>query len=485
MKFILPNGKWKSIWHVFLLSSIVGISFLLALTSLRQGHHWGDDFAGYIGQTIAIANADIAGYFARNSFTIQMTKNVLGPVTYPWGFPLFLLPIYMIFGLNIFAFKVAGILMYAIFLISFYYLAAMRLEKTESLLLTALFAFAPSFINGMDEIMSDIPFLAFSTISLVLIKKSDRKIYPYLAGASIFFTTFIRSNGILLLLPLFVEYYFQSGASLLKFIREVFKTLFIFGFFYLMNLLIFPSGDLSYFSYMKIMSLEELGANSEYYFVILQNFLSPVSAGQFFALILLIASAIGSIYLCITRDFAMFLFALLTMGLYIIWPFRQGIRFIYPVFPYLIFSAYLGLKLLIPKRHAIFSWALRLAFALMALLFLSKSYQISIKNMAAGRPEHHGPFDPYSTEMMEFIRQHTYPNDTIIYVKPRVVGLLTARMTFRTDQCAGLVEADYVFLNLENPTFKQIHPDKILECTNVRLEPVFSNERLVGYKITP
>src|SRR5215207_8154167 len=146
-------------------------SLFIGIATLTRGHEWGDDFASYIMQAHSILNGATEEFIERNSFTIFESSNQIGPVAYPWGYPLILSPVYAIKGISPLALKLPGLFFYAGFLICLYILMNQRLRRTESLLIVSVFAFNPLLIQFLDQILSDIPFLFFSTLALVLMKK--------------------------------------------------------------------------------------------------------------------------------------------------------------------------------------------------------------------------------------------------------------------------------------------------------------------------
>src|SRR4030095_11222202 len=125
----------------------------------------------------------------------------IGPVAYPWGYPLILVPAYALKGNHPLALKLPGLFFFAGFLVCLYLLMRTRLGQGESLLLVSLFAFSPLLLQFLDQILSDIPFLFFSTLSLWLITKEGQRSTPrnILIGVSIFLVTFLRATGIFLL----------------------------------------------------------------------------------------------------------------------------------------------------------------------------------------------------------------------------------------------------------------------------------------------
>ena len=184
-----------------LLSIIILVSLIIGAGTLTRGHLWGDDFAWYIVQAKSILNGTTDEFMAQSAFTNGESTTHVGPLAYPWGYPLLLLPVYAVKGISPLALKLPSLVFYAGFLFVLYLLMSSRLTRTESLLVVSLFAFNPLLIQFLDQILSDIPFLFFSTLSLLLLTGEDKRgvLHYILLGASIFFTTFLRVTGVLLL----------------------------------------------------------------------------------------------------------------------------------------------------------------------------------------------------------------------------------------------------------------------------------------------
>ena len=162
--------------------SICLFSTVLSFSLLTKGHDWGDDFSAYIMQAKSVVEGTKEEFIERNRFTIENSSSVLGPTMYPWGFPILIAPVYYFFGLNIVAFKYVNLAFFQLFLISIFYLFKNHISLIDRFILVLLFAFSPIFLTFHDSISSDIPFLFFSTLSVLLIGKLivyDEKL-PYL-----------------------------------------------------------------------------------------------------------------------------------------------------------------------------------------------------------------------------------------------------------------------------------------------------------------
>src|SRR6266540_2607994 len=180
---------------------IIIVSLILGASTLTRGHQWGDDFAWYILQAKSIWAGTTNEFIQQSAFTNDQSTTYVGPLAYPWGYPLILIPSYAIKGIHPLALKIPALFFYAGFLVCLYLLLKARLTEAESLLIVGLFAFNPLLLQFLDQILSDIPFLFFSTLSLWLITKKGRRSTQrnILIGAAIFLVTFLRATGILLL----------------------------------------------------------------------------------------------------------------------------------------------------------------------------------------------------------------------------------------------------------------------------------------------
>ena len=84
-----------------ILFGIVVVSFLVGAGTLRRGHEWGDDFAWYIMQARSVASGSVEEFVQQSNFTNTRSTTYVGPLAYPWGYPLILVPVYMINGIRV------------------------------------------------------------------------------------------------------------------------------------------------------------------------------------------------------------------------------------------------------------------------------------------------------------------------------------------------------------------------------------------------
>lgn len=150
----LPKGSIVLLWSV--LSLICGFYLL----TLREGHNWGRGFSMYILHARNIAE----GQAYADTGYIFNPDNPIAPRSYP----LLLAPIYRLFGLNLEAMKVEIVL----FFIAWLYIIFRVLEKEllfrERLALITLLGLNPYLWSFKDNILSEIPFVFFLYLALLL-----------------------------------------------------------------------------------------------------------------------------------------------------------------------------------------------------------------------------------------------------------------------------------------------------------------------------
>jgi len=477
---------------LFVLGLIALSASTLSFFMLTRGHVWWDDFASYVMQAKSLLTWSMDDFVQHNTFTVENSSYPPGPVAYPWGFPLLLAPVYAIFGLNPLALKLVGIAFYAVFLVAFYFLARTRLTETESLLLTGVLAVLPALLAANDLIQSDIPFLAFSTLSLVLIDKFSRSTKsPEFAvgltlGLASFMAFFLRSTGILLLAPLGLALLIEVWPNWQSVLKKALIPLLTWGVLLVLQVALFPGGQESYFSHFSMFTPQRLLENALYYLWLPSWTFAQIPGGVILYPILAIFLLVSlSTYL--RRDAALHAYSLLTILLFIAWPERQGLRFIYPVLPFLFISAFDGMNLVSARLKTEWrqpaQWIIRGFWGLILAAALTVSAGRAYSNAAGGR-EINGPFDSYSNQMFAFLREEPPAESVIIFVRPRALRLFTEHEAFMTENCADLVKGDYIAIHEKMGNVGQIPPEQVTSCNpTVSLEVVFNNKRFTVYKI--
>ena len=479
------NKDFLIIFIITLLASVMSIS----LYSI--GQFWWDDFASYILQARAITEGRMAEFVAENGRAIAQSTYPVGPAAYPWGYPLLIAPIYALAGLSITALKLVNTFAFVAFLAVFYAYARQRFAWTLSTALVAALAFNPTLLKATDLIQADFVFLLVTTAGLFLIDRqwqTGKSSAPQkiLLGTLIFGSFFLRTNGILLLAPLALVDFFQLRAQPQPGYRFAALTYLVFLLLTAASLLIFPNGQGSYLNHYELFfSPARLFDNLLFYLGLPGWLFSELPlAGLFFALTGL--SALWGLAQKPRAELPALVFSSLTLLLYISWPERQGLRFIYPILPFFLVLAGRGWQDL-TRRIKASPWLVHLPatfFAGLALLSLSVSFQRAGGKLFS-REEINGPFDPVSAEMFAFVREETEAGSTLIFFKPRLMKLLTDRYTILIEDCARIGEGDYVVIHEKQERNGQIDPDEIKTCNpNIELQIAFKNQRFTIYQVS-
>ena len=474
-----------------LLSLIILASLIIGACTLTRGHQWGDDFAWYIAQAESIWNGTTDEFMAQSAFTNGESTTHVGPLAYPWGYPLILLPAYALKGISPLALKLPALLFNAGFLIVLYFLMSARLTQVESLLIVSLFAFNPLLLNFLDQILSDIPFLFFSTLSLLLLTREGKRsvLHSVGIGVAVFFTTFLRVTGVLLLGCFLIVEFFRllsnrkDRSAVMEIIRGVLIVCTVFIVLWISNLVLFPSGGESYFSqYAQL--IETAKGFIPAYFNVFRLFFGNTPGWKVLYYIMLIFFLIGA-WTRRKQEPIFILFFVFWIGVHITYPYWQGPRYIFPLLPIFLYFIFQGMKFLISKlperARLVGQRAFFASWILIAAIFLVKSGVSAYVNIQNDRTIN-GPFDPFSVEVYNYIKNETPPESVVVFFKPRVMVMMTDHPTIMSTECDRILKGDDLVLSRKVGENQQITPEQIDTC-NLPLEQVLKNNRFIVYQI--
>ena len=484
MKHIIK--KYENIAIALILAGItLGICALKTSDNFRML----DDFAAYISQGIAITQGKVAQYIADSTLmTSKQDLLYMTPSSYPWGFPLLLAPIYKIFGFNLVAFKSVGIICYALFVGIFYIFCANRLPKIYAVFGSLLFALNPFLTHfATNEILSDIPFLLFGFVALIILARLfvDSKISPSLAdgeqraisvtgggriyaivgGIFMLFSAMIRINGLVILCALIA----MHGIILAKrFAPQIFKArilmpfakvdspypwkihaipyaIFIAGFFIISIAL--SSGTARHTDYLTMINtqtmLNNLKAINFTWFIGLE---SGVDSALLWLCVPFIALGIYMPFRtkdakAINENIFYAIFALGFFALLLLWVAFDG-RFLFLLLPFAVFWSFKGV-LYVNQKLFSRAVAVLLVFILANLVWIN-ARDISFANSDTN-PDN--AYNAEARELYKFIIDNTPKDAIFITFKPRVLYLATHRRSFVSPKIERLDEADFVLWN--------------------------------------
>ena len=239
---------------------------------------------------------------------------------------------------------------------------------------------------------------------------------------------------------------------------------------------IFPNGQGSYFEhYSLFFSPARLWENTLYYLALPGVLFTPFP-GVFPLMVFFFFVGVLRFW---REERVALAYILLTLALFITWPERQGLRFLYPILPLWLILAARGLETLSERWKALApAW-----FGALATLALFASLSLT-GGQFFQRQDINGPFDEYSQPMFAFVREQTAPQSVVIFFKPRLMTLLAERKSLLLTNCARLGAGDYLVLHKKGESNAQIDPQQAETCNPaVKLGLVFDNRRFLIYKI--
>jgi len=245
----------------------------------------------------------------------------------------------------------------------------------------------------------------------------------------------------------------------------------------------FPNGQGSYFRQLMGLTPEIFfNRNLPGYFNLFWQFFGLTTVWKYLYYILIVFFFIGAWIRRNADQFIIIFFTLYLVAM-LFWPEWQGIRFIFPLLPIFIYLSIQGISASInklPEKHRLVVMGISNMFWLVIIgVFLFESVNLAYSNLKDDR-KINGPFDPYSSDVYNFIRAETAPDSVIIFFKPRAMRLFTDRDTLMITDCEHLNLGDYVVISKKAEN-SQIPPDKVGEC-QITFENVFENQRFIIYK---
>lgn len=507
----MQRTKIEKIILIFLVIS----SSLLSWARLRNGHHWGDDFASYVMQAQSILEHNPGGFIEENRLTVEQSTRLIGPLAAPWGVPLMLTPLVALVGFDILYLKSLNLVCYPLFLIALWFGFRNKLSKFNLTLLVALFAFNPEMVGANNNIGSDIPFLLFATACLFWIEHThiSKKVYlsPFadqaLLGLLIAIAFFIRANGILLFFTVIAIEIIQylkfawnnpvnRGALLRQIIRQELKLpsllikltpYFTFMIMVLVWTRIFPEGNSGAISGFTASSLETIFDQVKYYFLLPIEFFQKLPFANliyFATLPLLITGMISRI----KQDYHIYFYLFLTVSLFIIWPGRQGLRYIFPILPFYVYFWISGLQIWVDylkkRKFKLVEPFARTGLVLLTLGFASICVYDATRNLLRNRLTDSGPYTTSAQDMFSYISDHTEPQAIIVFFKPRALRMLTGRPSIQIEFPSKIDRGDYLCLYLGPDAYQQIsaqQADELVKSSQLSL--VYANGEYRLYRI--
>ena len=491
--------KNKKIYFILLTYTI------LQFFTWSAGHNWGGDFASYIMQTIAISNGDIESFFLKNSLTMNKSSNPLGPVNYPWGLPIMMVPFYLFFIFNMFVFKAMILISFICFLVVIWKIFKNEFSPYERLIYVSIFAFNPYLLKFGNQILSDIPFLFFSTLSVYLLVRLHQEksikmaiFISIILGICFMWSTAIRTNGVLLpfsyivylLISLTINYFSKFKKLNLELLTlknfSIKLRIIIYSlplvFFFLLNWYfskIMINDQTIHYDFLKKISVKTIFIQAAYNLIIIKNFF-----GSNYLNIILYIFTLPFVFIGLKKKWSSSIFIIIyvssILGLYTIWPFRQGLRFLIPLLPFYIYFFIIGIRSITDfnsnsnlKFKKIIANFFVLIFFFTSLIQIHHNYKNNFRLID-------GPYNNESTEMFDFIKKNVSQSEIIVFRKPRVMTLLTDKRSIMYNNMKDFVEKNWYVIDKKNPMNVDLYRNNLFKKYPANI--YFENKQFIVYK---
>jgi hypothetical protein len=501
---------------------LLGITILILFCTLTNGHNWGDDFSAYIMQAKSITELNPRSFIEANRFTVEYSSSTFGPIAYPWGFPVLLVPFYAVFGQNIIGLKLLVVISFLIFILLLWVGFRKYHSPVWLLCLVCFFSLNPTMLSFADQILSDLPFLLVSTASVLFIgrlviekRNLISPVWDYIIlGAIIAGAFFIRTNGFLLIVTLAITQFitlaiklqrgdFSNGQFSISF-RNLFSDKVVFlkrllinlipyaSFFCIVILLemILPKGGASNLSTFSNTSIDIIKHQLDYFIDVPAEFFIGVPHHYLFYFAS-IPIAIAGIIRRYRSDYHIVVYIILTFALYISfpwWPLFPGLRYLFPILPFYFSFVITGLEIFQGGKtnleQKLRKWVCLVPILIVLTYFVINSTGNAYANMIHHRETSFGPYTVPSQGMFSFIRSNTEKESTIVFFKPRLMRMMTDRKSLMLRNKEELSRGDYLCVYLAQVR-DQVSPDTVQDLLKQRAALlIYKNSEFLVFKLT-
>lgn len=431
-----------------------------------SSHDWGGDFALYIRQAQNIIHGVPQ---ADNGYIYNSACPVLSPPTYPIGFPLILAPLVAVFGNDMAALIDYMAIIFIAFGLCVFILIRSDLGFWAGLIAAVSLVYHPDLLSFKREVMSDIPFALLMIAGLYSAVKEKWILFGLLISLSISTRTIGASVLLATALFLFIALIKKRESLLSRWVldrRAWAIGIGVIGYWLLNHLMFETTSESGYLVLFDHRSLgETISENLEFYWTFLLYFLfddegTLASVGLCVALVLLL---IGWLKKSRSDLGLMELWLPIYLIILLIYPYRgAGLRFMLPVLPMLFLYAGIAIG-----KDALWQ---KVLMAAILLVPLSVNVSDSLDFTKNWPQDVSGPQSETSKEMFEFVRSNIPENESILFLKPRVLALYTGRSSMSNER---FQEASSIKTQLD--TIPIQHVLRCHEIWNPGLDSLISN----------
>ena len=477
-----------------ILFALLLVSGAILFSTISPGQDWGGDFAGYLHQGKALANGSLSQFNELSDYRIANSAHdlTLGPAVYPWGFPAVIAAIFTVFGESILAIKIliVGLVLGCQLLI----FLLLRGRTSEHLVHVIAFVFAINtfILSFKDKVLSDIPFTFLVLLTLVLCRKylasGARPSVMQLTGIGVAMSmAFLVRTHALALVPTVAaiqllgkigqndRWDVTTAIALVKRVQAkdfIPYAIFVGAIAAAISALPDPVQAYSESGHAQTGGLERMfnyAKSAIVYYGLLPNDLirAPAAIYVFIIVPLLICGFVGNSI----KNADIAIYVLFHMAILLLYPGRQGLRFILPILPMIFFFTLLAAReffmwITARKFEAVTVRAVDFAFVAITALGLSGPAVIQAthqyRNPDADRIIG-GPYAETSQMAFEFVRENIAAQASVVFWKPRVLSYMTDRKSAYAYNIQDLIDG---------------HFDYVLECRKTHEKYDEGNERI-------
>lgn len=398
----------------------------LAFLNIKASHDWGDDFAMYLIEADHIAKHKDP---AQSGFMINPNA-MMGPQSYPVGFPLILAPVLKKYGLNFRVLNIYQSLMLICTLLFGFLFLCRHFSVFNSLLMTLAIAYNPVILGFKTEILSDISFWGCVNIVLCLVYYGKTTpLWMLFTGALLGFSIHIRSIGFAVLMS-FILYQFLNDFKNRSFAGQGKSYLmFCLGFtlLYAGLRLLYPLN--SSYQYFEGELVNTSANHLSYNLESISNFFKAANLTDYYfvthlcAYTFLIFSLIG-FFIEVKENTLSFVNVLTVIffGVVILYHFGDaGIRLIIPLL--FIFFYYFAVAFKKVLSALQFNYKV---ISLTGCVLLFCTYYLPFQKMRAETSNIlEGPCTPESAQVFDFMKRNGIINKNVGFERPRALALFT------------------------------------------------------------
>jgi hypothetical protein len=393
------------------------------IATIRDGMWLGSDASMYISH----ARNLVEGVpYQETGYLLNPTKPDHSPAAYPPVFPLMLAPVYAVFGLDVAAMKVEGVLLFLTFLFLVFALFRKDLGAWPALTVAGVLGLTPYFSTLKDDILADIPFLAFVFAAFLVIRRfhssggslRQRILRGSAAGLAIYLAYGTRTIGALLIPSLVIVDIVRAR----RVAAFTMAALLVAGVLAVTQKMLIP-GVGTYLD--RDYSISAIMWHSAAYPRFLAGFWFGAFPSHLRDLALAVLGVLAAVGWTrrVRREVGVFeVFVPLYLVTVLLYPGTAGVRYLLPITPFFLYYGLLAaVALPVPVRR----WQTGVAQGCIAAALLSSSVLVLSGREFGPLP---GGYDrPETVSLISFLERHTTGGDVFLSVNPRILGLLARR----------------------------------------------------------